>query len=439
MKADNSGRHDSRLLAKALACLGLLAGVCSCSGRAASDRAVQEPSVSGPEHKVGDIREMPLANEAVSGFGLYATMPAFAEEAKAGLSFPMAWRHARESRTYRRFERWKEDARELVFGCMGQLPAPAQDFECRVLARERREGYEAFKIVFNVDSYCRTAAYLLVPDGEGPFPALLALHDHGAHFTIGKEKMIRPMECDSAVRRDRQSDLTVWDDAAAWSVACYDGVFTGDFFARNGYVVLATDALFWGERGRQDSPLYDAQQAMASNLFQLGMNWGGLILFEDMESARFLASLPFVDDSKIGCYGHSMGGYRSWNLAAMSDVVKASVNVCWFCTTEYLMTQQNNQSKGGSAYSMLLPDVRRWLDYPDVASLACPKPAFFMNGRYDKLFPVEGTEDAYDIVREVYESQNAGENLRTAIYGGPHFFSMKMQQDALTFFNEFFL
>mgnify|MGYP000520806317 CR=1 FL=1 len=37
-----------------------------------------------------------------------------------------------------------------------------------------------------------TGVILLIPDGKGPFPTVNALHDHGAHLFIGKEKMIRP-------------------------------------------------------------------------------------------------------------------------------------------------------------------------------------------------------------------------------------------------------
>lgn len=58
----------------------------------------------------------------------------------------------------------------------------------KVIATEKRKGYEVQKIVFNVSEYSRVPAYLLVPEGKGPFPAVLLLHDHGAHFTIGKEK-----------------------------------------------------------------------------------------------------------------------------------------------------------------------------------------------------------------------------------------------------------
>lgn len=114
----------------------------------------------------------------------------------------------------------------------------SHDYE--VVAREQRDGYEAQKILFNINKWERVAAYLLVPKVKKA-PALLMLHDHGAHFSIGKEKMVRPFGVDS----------TLLADAEDWAVRCYDGVYVGDELAKAGYVVLSIDALFWGDRGRK--------------------------------------------------------------------------------------------------------------------------------------------------------------------------------------------
>ena len=162
----------------------------------------------------------------------------------------------------------------------------------------------------------------------------------------------------------------VMEDADQWASQCYDGQYVGDYLARHGYVVLAVDARFWGERGRKEGTSYDAQQALASNFLQMGASWGAFINVDFMRSAEFLASLPFVDKERVGSLGFSMGAYRSWMLAALTDVVRASASICWMNTTEHLMTLTNNQNKGGSAYAMLIPALRRYLDYPHVASIA---------------------------------------------------------------------
>lgn len=354
-------------------------------------------------------------------YGVKKNMPAFFEVLKSRLTYPLAWGTDTETD----FTRWREKARTVVMECMQNLPPAPADYHWETVATEQRKGYEARKIWFNLSEWYRVPAYLLVPEGEGPFPAIVMLHDHGAHFTIGKEKMVRPFDVPAEVLADA-------DD---WANRCYDGQYAGDHFAAHGYVVLAVDALFWGERGRQEGPDYDVQQALASNFLQMGASWSAFITCDDIRSAEFLATLPFVERQCIGCLGFSMGAYRSWMMAALTDCIQASASVCWMNTTDGLMTLDNNQNKGGSAYSMLIPGLRRYLDYPHVAGIACPKPTLFFNGTRDKLFPVAGVEQAYTTMRSIWQSQGADEHLVTQLWDEKHFFSKAMQQATLEFFN----
>ncbi|HDP34052.1 MAG TPA: hypothetical protein ENN29_02965 [Candidatus Hydrogenedentes bacterium] len=289
-----------------------------------------------------------------------------------------------------------------------------------VLAMEKRDGYEARKLAFNISADERVAAYLLVPDGNGPFPAILALHDHGAHFTIGKEKVIRPLAGETEKLKD----------ALEWTDKYYGGVFIGDELAKRGYVVFATDALYWGDRGRFEGAAYEAQQELGANLLQLGQSWAGVITWDDMRSAEFLQGLPEVSPEQIGCIGLSMGAHRTWNLCAATDIVKAGAAICWLGDTTTLMAEGNNQTRGQSAFSMIHPGLRNLLDYPHVAGIACPKPMLFFNGTEDALFPVPGVEASFDILQEVYESQGVADRLYTRLWPVPHEFNREMQQEA---------
>lgn len=356
-----------------------------------------------------------------TAYEVTGNMPVFYQQMKQQLTYPLAWGKAEE----KDFAKWKAQARHVLAECMQNLQPAPKAYAMEVTDREQRDGYEARKIRFNLSEWSRVPAYLLVPEGEGPFPAIVLLHDHGAHFSIGKEKMVRPFHVAPEVM----------EDADQWASQCYDGQYVGDYLARHGYVVLAVDALFWGERGRKEGTSYDAQQALASNFLQMGASWGAFINVDDMRSAEFLASLPFVDKKRVGSLGFSMGAYRSWMLAALTDVVRASASICWMNTTEHLMTLTNNQNKGGSAYAMLIPALRRYLDYPHVASIACPKPTLFFNGTHDKLFPIEGVRDAYREMEAVWQSQGASDHLATKLWDEKHFFNKEMQKETLEFFD----
>lgn len=356
-----------------------------------------------------------------AAYEVTGNMPVFYQQMKQQLTYPLAWGKAEE----KDFAKWKAQARHVLAECMQNLQPAPKAYAMEVTDREQRDGYEARKIRFNLSEWSRVPAYLLVPEGKGPFPAIVLLHDHGAHFSIGKEKMVRPFHVAPEVM----------EDADQWASQCYDGQYVGDYLARHGYVVLAVDALFWGERGRKEGTSYDAQQALASNFLQMGASWGAFINVDDMRSAEFLASLPFVDKERVGSLGFSMGAYRSWMLAALTDVVRASASICWMNTTEHLMTLTNNQNKGGSAYAMLIPALRRYLDYPHVASIACPKPTLFFNGTRDKLFPIVGVRDAYQEMEAVWKSQGASDHLVTKLWDEKHFFNKEMQKETLEFFD----
>ena len=185
--------------------------------------------------------------------------------------------------------------------------------------------------------------------------------------------------------------------------------------------------LNWSDRGGAG---YDGQQALAANLFQMGMSFAGLIAHEDLRAAEFLATRPEVDRQRVAAMGLSVGGYRTWQVAALSEHIAAGVSVCWMATTKGLMVRGNTQTRGQSAFTMSHPGLHNFLDFPDVASIACPKPMMFLCGKQDKLFPQSSIEDAYAKMRAVWEYRQAGDKLETRLYDAPHEFNLAMQDDA---------
>lgn len=336
-------------------------------------------------------------------------------------SYPMAYDGSST------LEQWRNEARDKIFELMGLAPEAPSSHAYTTLHTEQREGYKAHKIRFEISANNHIVAYLLVPDSEGPHPALVALHDHGAKFSIGKEKVIRPI--------DESPEVVA--EAEEWLAKCYDGVYTGDWFAQQGYVVLAIDALLWGNRGEGDQgrqTKYDTQQALASNCLKLGTTLCGIITWDDLRSIDFVASLPFVDSQRIGVYGHSMGGHRAWMAAALSDKVAASATICWMATAHSLLTIGNNELKGGSAFTMQIPMISRYLDNPDIASLACPRPVLMIAGEQDKLFPIGGVQEAFEKMQRRWAECGAEDMFESKIYTSPHYFGKQMQSHVADFF-----
>jgi len=384
-------------------------------------RKLSQPRVPRPADAVGAASEtlfhsrngQPL--DRYQHPGVRDLLPVFREAAAGRMSFPYSWQEWRKHNGDG-FDAWRKEARQRV-RCHFLAPPPAAPFEPVILGSRKRNGYTSHKIAFNLTGDSRVLAYLLVPDGEGPHPAVLLLHDHGAEFRIGKEKSVEPWD----VPPEKASLAHRWADKV------YGGRFVGDELAARGYVVLVYDALNWSDRGGAG---YEGQQALASNLLHLGMSFAGLIAHEDLRGAEFLASRGEVDEGRIAAMGHSMGCFRTWQVAAMSDHIAAGVCCCWMATVKGLMVPGNNQTKGQSAFTMTHPGLFNDLDYPDVASLACPKPMLFFAGQQDKLFPVPSVKAAFDKMHQVWDSREAGHKLVTRILPVPHCFNAAMQDEA---------
>ena len=360
-------------------------------------------------------------------------IPTYVETLKKELTYPMAWGNS----PIRNFKKWKKAARAKVFECMMTPPKAAAAWNLEVLGEEQREGYKAQKIAFNINAYSRITAYLLIPDGKGPFPTVNALHDHGAHLFIGKEKMIRPFFTSEEQDAPEKQALCqeILDDADAWVNQLYEGQYVGDYLAKHGYVVLSIDAPMWGERGRKEGVDRNKYDLIAGNMMMLGRDLSAFMTYDDISSTEFLASLPMVDAKRIGCVGCSMGAYRSWMLSALSDRIKAGASICWMITTDAQLTRRFGRKENGG-FANCIPGLRQYLDYPHIASLACPKPMLFINGTKDKLFPVPGVKDAFAEMHKVWKSQGADNLLDTELWDIPHSCGLKAQEKMLEFLDK---
>lgn len=360
-------------------------------------------------------------------------IPTYVETLKKELTYPMAWGNS----PIKNFKKWKKAARAKVFECMMTSPKAAAAWDMEVLGEEQRDGYKAQKIAFNINAYSRITAYLLIPDGKGPFPTVNALHDHGAHLFIGKEKMVRPFftpeEQDAPAKQALCQEIL--DDADAWARQLYDNQYVGDYLAKHGYLVFSADAPMWGERGRKEGVDRNKYDLIAGNMMMLGRNLSAFMTYDDISGTEFLASLPMVDTKRIGCVGCSMGAYRSWMLSALSDRIKAGASICWMITTDAQLTRRFGRKENGG-FANCIPGLRQYLDYPHIASLACPKPMLFINGTKDKLFPVPGVKDAFAEMHQVWKSQGADNLLDTELWDIPHSCGLKAQEKILEFLDK---
>jgi len=259
---------------------------------------------------------------------------------------------------------------------------------------------------------------------------VVVLHDHGAWFTIGKEKMAFPEWRDDL---DCLTNLRLQAESKAWVDKCYSGIYVADSLAKEGFVVLVTDALYWGARrvvcdqrvAGDDLPAdYDALKALNKalqkaqpafyehHLAETGEAWFETILREDIESVDYLCSLTFVDTTKIFSFGFSMGAYRSWQLAAADPRIAGCAAANWMTTIAFTGGFIN----GPSSWSMYRPQE---IDYPLIAAKIGPRPFLLMYGTKDHVLPEKGTKMAIKTIRRQYK----GRQFRTVAFPADHVFT----------------
>lgn len=271
-----------------------------------------------------------------------------------------------------------------------------EDWRCRLLAlwqenlppcsglpEAERDGT---RLTLRFATGAKTEGCLMLPKGKPPFPAVLLLHDHGGAFELGWQKLF---------------DLPASETGRARH---YDGRAPASALLEAGFAVLCLDALGWGSRFAGG---YSHQQALAANALGLGWSLAGLVAAEDIQAARWLASLAEIDPQRISAFGFSFGGFRAWQVAALSSDVGAAASVGWMAERADLMQPGAPLLKGQSAFYFLHPALAALADFPDLAGLAAGKPLFFRSGRGDPHMPEESAARAFARITSICTAAKA--------------------------------
>lgn len=362
----------------------------------------------------------------------------FVEAHAAQRSFPLSFLNAR----FKDVEGWKQEARRRFLDML--LYAPERvDPEPETLERVDCGEFWRERVTFRTTPEIRVPAFVLVPkNAKLPAPGIVALHDHGGFYLWGKEKLTKLPDENPALAEFKEQS--------------YGGVSIADELARQGYVVVVIDMFYWGERRMlldADPPAWKErpatisakevrafnqrsgqnEQLLGRSLFLAGLTWAGIMFWDDIRTVDYLRTRPEVDPKRIGCVGLSVGGFRSAHLAALDDRIEAAVVVGWMCAYMPLLKDHIVHTVG---HTKLVPGLTRWLDLPDVASMAIPARLLVINGRRDGLFTVEGMEEAHRKLADCYKKAGVPDHFRARMYDTPHEFNREMQAEAWEWLRE---
>ena len=336
---------------------------------------------------------------------------------------------------FRDLETWQAKARATVLERLFYAPprvAPAAE----VIRREDRGDYVKEYLTFQTTPDLRVPAYVLIPKkARLPAPGIVALHCHGGFYVWGKDKLVDTDDEHPALTEYKQQ--------------LYQGRSVASELVRRGYVVIVIDAFYWGERRMlldQDPPSYhdsqtmtkadvsdfnrrsqQSEQLVARSLFAAGITWPGVLLWDDLRTVDYLASRPEVDAQRLGCVGLSLGGYRSFLLAALDPRIKVGVDVGWMTS---FASQIRRHVVNTIGFTFHIAGLYRYLDLPDLAALIAPRALLVINGSQDSLFAPEGVRAAFEKIGACFQKAGAADHQHCRMYDAPHEFNRRMQDEA---------
>ncbi|NQV76668.1 MAG: acetylxylan esterase [Bacteroidetes bacterium] len=264
------------------------------------------PSVLTKNH--ADLLESRLRNQAILQFGTHQ-LPNNLKE----------------------WEVYRSDLRKKIIQKTGLIVNQDLPLDIKETGSIQMKGYKIKNIAFQTRPGVYATANLYVPEGKGPFPAVIVMHGH-------------------------------WPGGRLYE--SFQAI--GQSLALNGYVCLNIDAWGAGERTRTHGKDEYHGANLGASLMNIGETLAGVQISDNMRGVDLLSSLPYVDAKNIGATGASGGGNQTMWLAAMDERIKAALPVVSVGTFESCVMRSN-------CICELLPDGLTFTEEAGVLALVAPR------------------------------------------------------------------
>lgn len=261
-----------------------------------------------------------------------------------------------------------------------------------VLSERRLDRYLELRVCY-VGVEEEVPALLLVPDGAGPFPAVLAHHQHNSEWHLGKSEVAG----------------LAGDPLQAF----------GPALARAGLVVLVPDAVGFEDRRYTGTGIDEREDDWLQYFNEMAYRLvSGRLLATTVlgDAACGLSALladERVDGSKLGAVGHSYGGYVTILLAALDERVRfacASGSACSY--------KRRMLDRSGIEFSQAIPGILNLADIDGLVGLIAPRPLLLLSATEDR-YSADAPE-AVQAATGAWEARGAREKLEHVRYKGGH-------------------
>lgn len=268
-----------------------------------------------------------------------------------------------------------------------------------------QDGYRRLRISYQGQEGDQIPAFFLLPNGDGPFGAVLVHHQHNSQRHFGKSEVCG----------------LVGDPLQAF----------GPALAKQKIIVLAPDSICFEDRrhnrvGTEPDEQADIAQHFNEMCYRLlrGDTLMRKVLSDSAQAISLLRTQELVDPERIGILGHSYGGNTVLFHGALDERIQFACSSGAACTYQYKMAHHV-----GIEMAEVIPNFAIHFDIPDLVACFAPRHVLLMSATEDKAS--QDAEKIVSIVKEKCSSMSIVSHLEHKRYEGGHALTQERFNDIL--------
>lgn len=267
------------------------------------------------------------------------------------------------------------------------------------------DGYRRLLISYQSQEGDQIPAFLLLPDGNGPFAAVLVHHQHNSQRHFGKSEVCG----------------LVGDPLQAF----------GPALAKRGIIVLAPDSICFEDRrrnrtGTEADEAADVAQHFNEMCYRLlrGDTLMRKVLSDSAQGISLLRAHSLVDPERVGMLGHSYGGNTVLFHGALDERIRFACSSGAACTYQYKMSHQI-----GIEMAEVIPEFATHFDISDLVACFAPRHILLVSATDDNAS--QDAEKIVTVAQEMCASMGIAAHTEHTRYKGGHALTQERFDDIL--------
>jgi len=319
--------------------------------------------------------------------------------------FSKGCRQRFDGTTYNDLIGWQSESRKLFKDILGFGTFEDCDNKLYEISVEEFSEYTRIKYVLQTEEKVYMPFFALIPSGMKPDERRPSVICPQGHFKRAKESV-------AAVRHEEgvTEDMEVYH------------THYGEDFVKMGSIVFCPDARGFGERSEKAGQGEGKWQCTCTNLNRMAIPLGrcaiGMSVWDLFKLCDYIQTRPDCDPDRIGCAGLSGGGLQTLFFAAIDTRIRCACTSGYFYGAMESLLEMNENCDCN-----YVPNLWRYFDMGDIASLIAPRALIIETGAQDDLNGKSGIDNVmsqFDITKRIYKLSGFEEKLVHTVFDAGH-------------------